>query len=224
MRSGTGRAGARVLSMVCALGAALGCSSSEEQPPAYGASGAAGEAETAPPTPAETQAAMQAYLESQAPGEHHEHLAPLVGSFDAQVKHWMDPALPPEESTGVLENTWALGGRFVLSQFEGVELGQPFQGLGLLGYDTVKHKHVGTWADSMGTFVWPIATGECSDGGEVITMSRVMTDPMTGGLVKLRDVTSLADPDRITYEIFATHPGRDEVRMLQATYVRRSAP
>jgi hypothetical protein len=193
---------------VCAL---LGCASGEEQAPPPGA----------PPamTP-EQQQAMQAYLEQQAPGEHQAHLEPLVGHFNARVKQWEAPNQPPTESTGVLDNTWALGGRFVLSQYHGEELGMPFDGLGLLGYDTVLQKHVSNWADSMGTFLWPTATGECSDGGKVITLSRVMNDPMTGGLIKIRDVTTIVDHDHFTYEMYFTKPGADEFKMLEAHYVR----
>lgn len=202
---------AAVAALACAL---CGCASSYESEPAPPP------AAPSPDMTPEQQQAIDDYLASQAPGDHHRHLEPLVGHFNATVLHWQAPGGPSVESTGVLDNTWALGGRFVLSQFRGEELGGPFEGMGLLGYDTVKQKHVSNWADSMGTFLWPTATGECSEGGDVITLTRVMTDPATGGLVKIRDVTTIVDHDHITYEMFATHPGSDEFRILEAQYVR----
>ncbi|HZL98966.1 MAG TPA: DUF1579 domain-containing protein [Planctomycetota bacterium] len=194
-----------------ALGAASGCASGEE--------------ETPPPSApheltAEEQQAFEDYLEQQQPGEHHRVLEPLVGRFEAQVLHWMAPGTEPSSSTGVLESSWTLGGRFVFSRFTGESAGQPFEGQGLLGYDTVQEKYVGNWADSMGTFLWPVATGDFDENGDVLTMRRVMNDPMTGELVRIRDVTTIVDADHITYEMFATHPGSDEFRMLEARYTR----
>ena len=191
--------------------AALGCASAEPQPPPPPA---------APAMTAEEQQAFEDYLEAQKPGKHHAALEPLVGRFEAQVLHWAAPGQPPSSSSGVIENTWVLGGRFVLTRFQGESAGLPFEGLGLLGYDTVSQKYVGNWADSMGTFLWPTASGAFDDATDSITLSRVMTDPMTGGLVKIRDVTTIVDSDHITYEMFATHPGADEFKMLEARYVR----
>jgi hypothetical protein len=168
----------------------------------------------------EQREALKDYPESQLPGEHHRNLDPLVGRFSATVTQWLEDGQPPMESTGVLENTWVLGGRFVQSLYRSDGPGPAFEGQGLLGYDTVRQRYVGNWADSMGTFLWPVGTGECSDDGKAFTLTRVMTDPMTGGLVKIRDVTTIVDDDHITYEMFATHPGTDEFKMLEAHYTR----
>jgi hypothetical protein len=195
-----------VLAALCSLPA---CASTEYEPPP----------EPAPITP-EQQHELDEFLASQAPSAQHEKLAPLIGRFEARVLHWMAPDLPPSESTGVLENTWALGGLFVLSQYRGEELGRPFEGLGLLGYDNQRQKYVGNWADSMSSGLWPTATGDLAEDGDALTLSRVMTDPMTGQLIKVRDVTTIVDADHITYEIFVTRPGTDEAKVLEAQYTR----
>jgi len=200
---------ALLVSALCALPACA--SSSEEQPPPPGQLLAGS---------AESPQSLEDYLESQAPGAHHQALEPLVGHFDARVLHFMGPDQPPVESSGTLENTWALGGRFVLSQFHGEAMGMPFEGLGLLGYDTLKQRYVANWADSMATALWPTATGESNDDGTAITLSRVMTDQFSGALVKVRDVTTIVDHDHITYELFITRPGTDEVKALEIQYTR----
>ena len=174
----------------------------------------------APPVTPEQQMAVEDFLESQSPGEQHEKLAPLIGRFEARILHWISPDQAPSESSGVLENTWALGGLFVLSQYRGEELGRPFEGLGLLGYDTLRQKYVGNWADSMSSAPWPTATGDLLEDEDALTLSRVMTDPMTGQLIKIRDVTTFVDDDHITYEIFVTRPGADETKVLEAQYTR----
>lgn len=60
----------------------------------------------------------------------------------------------------------------------------------------------------------------CSEGGDFITLSRVMTDPMIGGIVKIRDVTTIVDHDHTTHEMFAAHLGSEELELLEAHYVR----
>ena len=200
-----------VLLALCSLPACA--SSDEEQPPPP---------DGGPPITPDQQRELDDYLQSQSPGEHHEKLAPLIGRWDARVLHWMAPGQPPTESSGVLENTWALGGLFVLTQYRGEEMGRPFEGIGLLGYDNQRQKYVGNWADSMSSGLWPTATGDLGDAenGDALTLSRVMTDPMTGQLIKVRDVTTLVDDDHITYEIFVTRPGQDEAKVLEAQYTR----
>jgi hypothetical protein len=181
----------------------------EEEPPAP----------TRLPPPV-TEEEIQQFVESQTPGAAHGKLEPLVGRFEAHVLHWSSPDQPPSESTGVLENSWALGKRFILSQYHGEEMGQPFEGLGLMGYDTSKQKYVGNWADSMSTALWPTGSGDVNDDGDAFTLSRVMTDPLSGLLVKIRDVTTIVDANHLTYEMFATYPGADEFKLLEAHYTR----
>jgi len=195
-----------VVSVLCALPA---CMSYEEEPPG-------------PPRlpPQVTAEEMQQFVESQTPGAAHAKLEPLVGRFEAQVQQWSSPDQPPSASTGVLENSWALGKRFILSQYHGEEPGQSFEGLGLMGYDTTKKKYVGTWADSMSTALWPTGTGDVNDDGDAFTLSRVMNDPLTGLLIKIRDVTTIVDANHLTYEMFATYPGADEFKLLEVHYTR----
>jgi hypothetical protein len=198
-----------VVTALCALPACA--SMSDEQPPPP---------DQLPPVSAEQQQSFAEYLESQSPGAHHQQLEPLIGRFDAQVLHFMGPDQPPMESSGTMENSWTLGGRFVLSQYRGEAMGLPFEGLGLLGYDTLKQKYVGNWADSMATSLWPTATGDSNDDGNAITLSRVMTDQMSGELVKVRDVTTIVDHDHFTYEMFITRPGTEEAKALEIHYTR----
>src|ERR1035438_2526899 len=100
----------------------------------------------------------KAWMAAATPGEAHKKLEPMVGSFTVVTKMWMDPAKPPEESTGTSESKWVLGGRFVEQRVEGTAMGQPFSGIGYTGYDNYKKKYVGSWTDTMGTMIM-ISTG-----------------------------------------------------------------
>jgi len=199
------------LGVLLLVGAASGCASSEAPPPSP--------LETHVVT-AEEEQAFRDYLERQQPGAQHHALEPLIGHFQAQVLHWMAPGQEPASSTGTLDNSWALGGRFVLSQFHGDAAEQPYEGMGLLGYDTVRERYVGNWADTMGTFLWPISSGDLDSGRNTLSMSRVMNDPLSGDLVLIRELTTIEDADHITYEMFVTHPGTDEYKTLEVHYVR----
>ena len=82
------------------------------------------------------------------PSPEHKMLMEDVGEWDVEVKAWGDPSGEPEVSKAT-EVTKKFGEFFTQSQFKGSFGGVPFRGTGLMGYDPVKKKYYGTWADSM---------------------------------------------------------------------------
>jgi len=95
------------------------------------------------PMSAEQKAMMDAWMKFATPAEGHKSLAGMVGTWDAEVTSWMDPAQPPEKSKGVSENRMMLGGRWVEQKFTSQMMGMPFEGLGYTGYDNTRRS---TWA------------------------------------------------------------------------------
>src|SRR5262245_48240138 len=59
------------------------------------------------------KAMMEMMTKAATPGDAHKKLEPMIGTFDAKVKMWMDPSKPAEESAGTSENSWVLGNRFI---------------------------------------------------------------------------------------------------------------
>src|SRR5216683_6542372 len=104
-----------------------------------------------PAGPPDEKAMMEMMQKAATPGEAHKKLDAMVGTFDTKVMMWMDPSKPPEESTGVSENKWVLGDRYVEMRYTGTFMGQPFSGLGYQGYDNVTGNYVGTWMDTAST-------------------------------------------------------------------------
>ena len=45
---------------------------------------------------------MAAWMQVAAPGEEHEYLKRLIGTWKAKTKFWMDPDGPPQESEGTM--------------------------------------------------------------------------------------------------------------------------
>src|SRR3546814_17999585 len=48
-------------------------------------------------------------------------------------------------------DTAVLGGRQIRTQFSSRFMGQPFNGIGFMGYDNVRGKYVASWVDDMST-------------------------------------------------------------------------
>src|SRR5262249_5501714 len=87
-----------------------------------------------PAGPPDEKAMMEAMQKAATPGEAHKKLEPLVGTFDTSVRMWMDPSKPPEDSAGTTANSWVLGNRYVEQRYEGTFMGEPFSGIGFIGY------------------------------------------------------------------------------------------
>lgn len=183
---------------------------------AAGAAFAGGDKASAPATmPPE----MAEYMKFAQPGEHHKHLAKMVGTWKAHSKFWMAPGAPPEESDGSMTVSPVLDGRFFLSEYSGTMMGQPFRGVGIDGYDNFKQKYIGTWADTMGTMmVW--FEGTCSQDGKVHEMRSNFEDPVTRKATYMRTVTTRKNDNTVLWEMYG--PGQDgrEMKMGEITYTR----
>jgi hypothetical protein len=98
------------------------------------------------------EAMWKAWQDAGTPGEEHQKLQHLVGTWDVAGRTWMGgPGGPVTESKGVVETRWLLPGRWLIEDLTMQMMGMPFQGFAISGYDNVKKKFVGTWVDSMST-------------------------------------------------------------------------
>jgi hypothetical protein len=163
---------------------------------------------------------MQQWLKYSAPSEHHQKLSTLAGNWTINVKHWHDPASAPEISSGTAEMKWVLGNRFLEMHVVSEAMGQPFEGMGVLGYDNFRKQYVTGWVDSMNTAVFT-SKGSVDATGKVFTFTGTCDDIMTGRRdVNHRAVMTIVSNDKITEEMFA--PGADgkEFKAMEITYER----
>lgn len=163
-------------------------------------------------------AMMQAFMKLAEPGEHHEHLKVLAGTWKTTTKWWMGPG-EPDISQGVAKNTWILGGRFLQTDFKSSSEEHPFAGLGLLGYDNAKKQHVSMWCDTMGTMI-SVSHGTCDDSGKVFTYISSYDDPMTGQAKKMKMVTKVINNNKHVFTIHNIDKDGKEHQELEVTYVR----
>ncbi len=154
------------------------------------------------------------------PGPEHEYIKALEGKWNAVVKMKMGPDAPWAESKGVMTNKMVLGGRWLQMDFNGESMGQPFAGMGLMGYDNMTKKYVSTWTDTMSTGMM-VTYGTADAAHKSFTMEGEMPDPMAAGkMAKYKTVTTIEGADKSTYKMFCAGPDGKEYCCLDITYTK----
>jgi hypothetical protein len=166
------------------------------------------------------QAEMEAMMKAATPGDAHKKLGAMAGTFNAEVKMWMQPGAPPAGGAGVAENSWALDGRFLEQHFTGNFMGMPFTGMGFTGYDNIKKKYVGTWMDTKTTSMM-ISTGTANADGKSYTFTSTMDDPMTGKSSPVKEVVTVVDNDHHTLEMWGAGPDGKMFKTMEIAYTRK---
>ncbi len=162
--------------------------------------------------------AMAKWQEYAMPGEGHKVMEQLVGHWDYSLQYWTSPNAPPEESTGTNDVKWIMGKRFLEMSVNGTSMGQPFEGMGIIGYDNVKRQYVNTWIDTMGTGIMN-ATGSYNAETKTMTEKGEFTDPVDGVLA-YRGVTKFIDDTHFDYEMYISSPGGKEFRVMEINYTK----
>lgn len=166
----------------------------------------------------EEQAMMEKWMAYATPGDHHDVLAAKVGTWSAEIKHWMAPGAPPEVSSATSEMTMILGGRYLLEHVEGTTMGMPFEAFGVTGYDNFLETYQTYWIDNFGT---GMMTGESTMKSDTVMNGwMVGIDPMAGGKMKMRSVGTDHGSDAFTLEMFNDGP-TGEFKSMEVSYSRQ---
>ncbi len=189
-----------VLAAAIALAAATAFAAPPDKPKAAPAGGDA--------------ATMEAYMKLAQPGEHHKLLDRSVGHWTTQTKFWPAPGQPPLESTGTMDSSWVLGGRYLESIHKGQMMGQAFEGRAMDGYDNASGQYVSTWVDNMGTGIL-MMKGDADASGK-LTVSGDFVDPMSHRKMTYKGVTTPIDPDTFRYESILVGPDGKEFKAMEA--------
>lgn len=162
---------------------------------------------------------MAAWMAFSTPGEAHRVLDGMVGNWDHTLRWWMTADAKPETSTGTHTSQWIMGGRFVQQSVSGFSMGQPFQGMGIVGYNNAKKQYESFWIDNMTTAMMT-GTGQYDAASKTITEKGICSDPVSGDK-PYRGVTKFVGNDDMTFEMFV--PGADgkEFRMMEIVYKRK---
>ena len=167
---------------------------------------------------AATQAMMATWQAYASPNDNHKVLNPLVGTWSHVVRWWMTPDSQPETSKGTSETKWVMGGRFLQHTATGTSMGQPFEGMGLTGFDNGKQTYQTLWMDNMGTGMMT-GEGTYDPGKKQLTDQGRFTDPVVGQR-SYRGVVTLIDDDHYRYEMYGADQNGKEFRMMEIVYTR----
>lgn len=169
--------------------------------------------------PMDPQAMMELWKQAATPGEPHKLFASLAGSWTTQTKEWMEPGKPPMESTGTAELKMLLDGRFLYQEYNGQMMGQPFNGIGIDGYDNIRKKYVTAWMDTMGTGIF-FMEGTASQDGKTLTLRGSHPEP-GGGTMTHRAVWKIIDDNNQIFEMYGAHGKEKEMKFLEIVYIRK---
>lgn len=168
----------------------------------------------------EMEAMMERMKEFGTPGAEHAVLNSLVGNWNATSKHRMKPGDKPQKSTGTSSNAWVLNGRFLKQEFKGEWNGQPFEGLGYLGYDKMKKEYVSVWMDSMGTGMFRSA-GQYNASAKTITDEGTFSCPATGEKdMWFRSVWKIVNDNHLIFDMYMKDPNGKEFKSMEIDYKR----
>ena len=167
---------------------------------------------------AATQAMMATWQAYASPNDNHKMLDPLVGTWSHVAKWWMTPDSQPETSKGTSETKWVMGGRYLQHAAKGMSMGQPFEGMGITGFDNGRQTYQTIWMDTMGTGMM-IGEGSYDPSKKTLTDHGRFTDPMIGQR-SYRGVITLIDDDHHSYEMYVADENSMEFRMMEILYTR----
>ncbi|MDX2115331.1 MAG: DUF1579 domain-containing protein [Planctomycetota bacterium] len=166
---------------------------------------------------------MQSCMEAATPGEHHQKLARLVGTWSGTSSMWMAPGMEPTVSQTTWTITSIMDGRFVKTDVTGDIPGMgPFVGSGIAGYDNVAKQYVSDWVDNCTTGIMR-GTGEVSADGKKFTWTYNYHCPMTKKPATMREVMTLDGSSGMLVEMHGTDPkSGKEFKMMEMKLSKRS--
>jgi hypothetical protein len=181
------------------------------------------------PSAADMEKMMQQMMELSKLNENHKLLASLDGTWDCNIKMWMDgdTSKKPEVSKSTAVRKSIMDGRYVVMDVTGkMEMPGPdgtkkeitFKGQGTEGYDNVKKKFVGTWMDNMGTGIM-MSEGDYDPATKIFTYTGEI-EPMPGMKQKIREVVKLTDKDHMDFEWYEDRGGK-EMKTMEINYTKK---
>jgi len=181
-------------------------------------------AESMDKTPMTDQTMMMQMMKLGSPGEHHKMLDVFAGTWNLTVTSKMAPNAPAQTMTGTSEKKWILGNRFIEEKVQGTsdaKMGMPpFEGMGILGYDNIRHEYVSLWMDNMMTGVME-GESKYNPQTKMFTEKGSVSCPMTGEKRrKFRGVVTVIDNNHYTYDMYMMDKHGNEFKSMSIDYQR----
>ena len=169
----------------------------------------------------DSAAMMKAWMDFATPGAMHTWMAKTNGTWEAEVSQWMSADAPPMKAKATNVQSSALGGRYVTGKFTGTMMGQPFEGMSLMGYDNGKKMFTSTWVDNMGTGLVRMA-GTYDEATKTLNMKGSQTDPMTGKDSDIREEMKMIDDNTYTMTMYGAGMDGKEMKFMEGTFKKKN--
>lgn len=166
------------------------------------------------------QAQMAKMKELGTPGAEHAVLNNFIGKWKVTSHSWMKPGDAPQESKATSTFKWVLDGHFLQQKYKGDWAGEPFEGIGFLGYDKMKKKYVSVWMDSMATSFFESA-GQYHAATRTIKDSGTFACPLTNETNKwFRAEWKIIDKKQHIYSMYFKDAKGKEFKSMELVYRR----
>jgi hypothetical protein len=130
------------------------------------------------------------------PEKEHEWLQQFVGEWESEMEASGAPGQPAMKCKGTIQSR-AIGGFWVQSEIKSEMMGKPMVGLQTLGYDPKSKKYVGTWVDSMLSYLWKYE-GTVDKTGKILTLEADGPNFMQEGkTARFRDIYEFKSKDHV---------------------------
>jgi hypothetical protein len=157
-------------------------------------------------------------------------LDPLVGTWEVEKSVFAALGTPEEPATSDNVTTtreWVAGGHFLRDVTTGTIDGNPYERIGLLGYNPMDQRYEWTTADNVTTITMTYHGSTGSTDPWTIEMNGTFTDPGVTGednigqKVAMQTVITILDNDHHTFELFFAPPGEEEMLADRMEFARR---
>jgi hypothetical protein len=166
---------------------------------------------------------MATYMELAQPGEEHKLLASLTGTWNMDIKLWMQPGADPMAFPGTCQNKMILGDRFLLSESQGGEGEMYTETHVLIGFDGRHKKFTQVGFDTWGTY-YVTATGPYDEKTRTITMYGEDEDPIIGKTQKYDMIIRFINENKYITEVvfkdFRT-PNQEPFKSVEIIYTKK---
>ena len=173
---------------------------------AVGGTAVAADQQTANPTPHK-------------PSADHERLDVLAGTWRFDKVTTM-PGRPPERSTGVSENRWILGDRYLECRAREGEGAAASEHSLVYGFDLGRRTYFSLTMSSRGTSYRNLEGFYDEPARSLVLLGRDPGDGRAPG-PKIRQVVRIDSPERHVLELFLVVPGRLPQKVTEITYTRQ---
>jgi hypothetical protein len=163
----------------------------------------------------------EAFVAANSIGANHALLKSLVGEWNADIKLWKDPTIPPQVFSGNEAVTSVFEERFIKVDFSTVINGKSFGSLSFIGFDNFREAFT-SFALELGSTQMINSRGTLDKNGKVITFSAVTREPVSRMQYKIKSIMTLLNKNQRKLEVFETLPDGQVLKTMEINYNRIS--